>query len=263
MPDSPAPQAFADIVTRLRAAGCVFADDEAALILAATDSESERELLVSRRATGEPLEYVLGWAEFCGHRILLDPGVFVPRKRTEYLAEQAIAHASAGCVVVDLCCGAGALGVAISAAVCAVDLHCTDVDPVAVHCARRNVPPASGRVHEGDLYSALPDGLCGRIDVLVANAPYVPTDSIALMPPEARDHEHRVALDGGGDGMEVLRALIVDAPTWLAPGGALMFETSRAQSRTARDAVEAAGLDAEILSRPETGSTVILGRRAG
>lgn len=263
MPDSSAPQAFVDIVSRLRAAGCVFAEDEAALILAETDFESERELLVSRRAAGEPLEYVLGWSEFCGRRILLDPGVFVPRKRTEYLAEQAIAYATAGCTVVDLCCGAAALGVAISTAVRPVELHCADLDKAAVRCARRNVSPALGQVHEGDLYAALPDRLLGRIDVLVANAPYVPTDSIALMPPEARDHEHRVALDGGSDGLAVLRALIADAPSWLSPVGALMFETSRAQSRAAYDAVETAGLHAEVLSRPETGSTVIHGRRAG
>ena len=83
---------------------------------------------------------------------------------------------------------------------------------------------------EGDLYDALPADLRGRIDVVAVNAPYVPTDAIATMPPEARDHEPRVALDGGADGLDLHRRVLAEAGPWLAPGGAVVIETSRSQA---------------------------------
>ena len=113
-------------------------------------------------------------------------------------------------VVVDLCCGSGAVGTAIVSEVPGVEVHAADVDPVATACAAQNLGDRGGS-HTGDLYAALPDDLRGRVDVLVANAPYVPTDAIATMPPEARDHEPRVALDGGGDGLDVQRRIIAEA----------------------------------------------------
>src|SRR5947207_3551405 len=124
------------VVAALRAAGCVFAEDEAALLAAAAASEDELDAMVARRASGVPLEHVLGWAEFCGLRIAVDPGVFVPRRRTEFLVRQAVALVPPHAVVVDLCCGCGALGAAVAAAVPGVELHATDVDPAAVRCAR-------------------------------------------------------------------------------------------------------------------------------
>ncbi len=126
-------------------------------------------------------------------------------------------------------------------------------------CARRNLPAAA--VHEGDLFAALPPGLRGRVDVLVANAPYVPTAAIGLMPPEARDHEPAVALDGGDDGLAVLRRIVTGAPDWLAPGGALLFETGTAQAPVAADAVRAAGLTPRVVEDAERGATVVVGTR--
>ena len=157
--------------------------------------------MVERRVAGEPLEQIVGWAEFCGLRVAVAPGVFVPRRRTEALVDLAVAVLVdvERPVVVDLCCGTGAIGVAIAAREPTIELHAADLDPAAVACARRNV--TMGEVHEGDLYDALPDDLRGRVDVLAVNAPYVPTDEIALMPTDARDHEHRIALDGGPDGL--------------------------------------------------------------
>ncbi len=179
--------------------------------------------MLARRVAGEPLEQVLGWAEFCGLRIRVAPGVFVPRRRTAVLVELATAIASNLAVdpnrrpvVVDLCCGTGAIGVAIADALPGVELHAADVDPDAVACARLNV--TMGQVHEGDLYEALPEDLRGRIDVLVANAPYVPTDEIRLMPPEARLHEHHVALDGGADGVAIHRLVAGGRPRLARPG---------------------------------------------
>ena len=236
------------VVAALRAAGCVYAEEEAALLQAEASDAADLELKLTRRVGGEPLEQVLGWAEFCGLRIKVAKGVFVPRKRTEAVAELAIELTAATDhlpVVVDLCCGTGAIGVAVASSVPAVELHAADIDPDAVACARQNV--TMGKVHEGDLYDALPAKLRGRVDVLLVNAPYVPTDEVGLMPPEARLHEHRVALDGGTDGLELHRRVASGAPGWLTPGGSLLIETSPRQAAdTARFCIEA-GLDVQIL----------------
>jgi release factor glutamine methyltransferase len=250
-----------DVVRRLRAAGCVFAEDEARLLLREARTADELETLVGRRVAGEPLEHVLGWAEFAGLRIAVGPGVFVPRRRTEVLVEEAAALAAPGAVVVDLCCGSGALGVAVASAVGEVELHAADVDPAAVACARTNVGRVGGRVYAGDLYAALPPSLRGGVDLLLANVPYVPSEAIELMPPEARLHEARVALDGGRDGLDVARQVIAGAPHWLAPGGSLLFETSEAQAETAAATVAAAGLAARVVSDDDRGATVVVGRR--
>jgi len=247
----------ADVAATLRAAGCVFAEAEADLLLAAPGDPADLAALLARRVAGEPLEQVLGWAEFCGLRIAVAPGVFVPRRRTEALVEQAVARSRVGAVVVDLCCGSGAIGAGVAASVGGVDLHAADVDPAAVACARRNLPGAA--VYEGDLFAALPADLHGRVDVLVANAPYVPSAAIGLMPPEARDHEPAIALDGGNDGLAVLRRLVTGAPGWLAPGGALLFEAGTAQVPDAVAALRAAGLAPLVIEDDDRGATVVVG----
>ncbi|WP_035841889.1 putative protein N(5)-glutamine methyltransferase [Kitasatospora azatica] len=247
------------LVTTLRAAGCVFAEDEADLILAAATTSAELAELVERRVAGQPLEHVLGWAEFCGLRIAVDPGVFVPRRRTEFLLAQAGALTVPGTVVVDLCCGSGALGAALAAGV-EVELHAADIDPAAVACARRNLA-GRGAVHAGDLFDPLPDALRGRVALLLANVPYVPTASIALLPAEARVHEARVALDGGPDGLEVLRRVAGEAPHWLAPGGHLLFETSERQVASAVRIVTGAGLTARIAEDEDFEATVVIATR--
>ncbi|MBW8482037.1 putative protein N(5)-glutamine methyltransferase [Actinomadura parmotrematis] len=242
------------IVERLRAAGCVFAEEEAELILA---TPGDHEAMVARRVAGLPLEHVLGWAEFRGIRVRVDPGVFVPRRRSGFLVERAAGLARAGDVAVDLCCGSGALGAALRAAV-DVELYAADIDPAAVRCARRNVP---GEVFEGDLFAPLPETLRGRVRVLLANVPYVPSGEVAFLPGEARDHEARVALDGGHDGLEVLRRVAAEAGTWLAPGGHLLTEASDRQAAVAVDVLEAGGLEARIARSDELDATVVIGTR--
>ncbi|WP_329059480.1 putative protein N(5)-glutamine methyltransferase [Amycolatopsis sp. NBC_01480] len=245
------------VVLQLRAAGCVFAEEEAQLLVEAAATADELNAMVKRRVDGLPLEHVLGWAEFAGRRFVVEPGVFVPRHRTELLARLATGFARPGAVVVDLCCGSGALGAVVAAAV-PVELHATDIEPAAVRCARRNV---AGHVYQGDLYAPLPSELRGRVEVLISNVPYVPTGEIALLPPEAREHEPRVALDGGGDGLDVLRRVVTQAPGWLAPGGHVLFETSEAQAARAVADVERAGLSARVEESEELGATVVVGRR--
>ncbi len=249
------------LVAGLRAAGCVFAEDEARLLEAEAGSADELTALAARRVAGEPLEQVLGWAEFCGTRVRVTPGVFVPRRRTEEMAHLAVRllQGRADPVVVDLCCGSGALAVAVSERVPDAEVHAADLDPDAVACARLNLPDRA--VHQGDLFDALPPRLWGRIDLVTCNAPYVPTDAIAWLPPEARSHEHRVALDGGSDGLDLHRRVVAVAADWLAPGGALLLECSGAQAPASAAACRAAGLLDDVVTSPGTGSTVVVAQR--
>jgi len=164
-------------------------------------------------------------------------------------------------VVLDLCCGSGAVGAALAAGVDGVELYAADLDAASVRCARRNLEPLGGRVFEGDLFEPLPATLVGRVDLLAANVPYVPTDQIAMMPPEARLHEPRVALDGGPDGLATLRRVAAQAPRWLAPGGHLLSETSRRQAPAALEVLEGCGLSARVVADDERGATVVIGTR--
>ncbi|MEV5684764.1 MULTISPECIES: putative protein N(5)-glutamine methyltransferase [unclassified Streptomyces] len=253
---------LSSIATTLRTAGCVFAEDEAELLVSTAESPAALAAMVERRVAGLPLEHVLGWAEFCGRRIAVDLGVFVPRRRTEFLVRQAAALAPAQAVVVDLCCGTGALGTALAATLDRVELHAADVEPAAVRCARRNVG-GLGQVYEGDLFAPLPGSLRGRVDILLANVPYVPTDDVELLPAEARIHEPRVALDGGGDGLDVMRRVAAEAPRWLAPGGSLLVETSERQAARAAETVGGSGLIPRLVTSEELYATVVIGTLPG
>ncbi len=162
-------------VARLRAAGCVFAEDEAALLLDEGADAAALEAMVVRRVAGEPLEHVLGWAAFRGRRVAVGAGVFVPGSAAGCSWTAPSRSSGRGAVVVDLCCGSGALGAAVASEAAGVELHATDIDAAAVACARRTVPPGA-HVHQGDLDAALPADLRGRVDVLLASPPYVPTD---------------------------------------------------------------------------------------
>ncbi|WP_040808204.1 putative protein N(5)-glutamine methyltransferase [Nocardia concava] len=309
------------LVARLRAAGCVFAEDEAALLLHATSDPDLLESLVAQRIAGFPLEHLLGWSEFRGLRVTVAPGVFVPRQRTVFLVDQAVelgralgtalqrSGATAGLmgasgaisagihyggvdpavqtsaehtgpegdtvrspapppravVAVDMCCGCGALGLAFAKELAAegvrVELTAADIEPAAVKCARENLEAVGGRVFEGDLFEAVPAELRGRVDVLLANTPYVPSGEIAGMPPEARDHEPRRALDGGVDGLDVLRRIAAVAGEWLAPGGHLLVEESEEQAPVAVEVMRSHGLIARVAECEELGATVVIGTR--
>jgi release factor glutamine methyltransferase len=265
---------LAGAIVRLRAAGCVFAEDEAAVLGGVATDAAHLSGLVDRRARGEPLEQVVGFADFCGVRVRLRPGVFVPRVRSELLVrtaatevrtaptdalwEREIEERAGGKTVVDLCCGSGALGLAVRHEVPAIRLFAADSDPVAVGCALDNL----GRdVFQGDLFAALPEALRGHIDVLLANVPYVATEHIALLPAEARLHEPRSALDGGADGLDVFRAVVAGAAAWLAPGGLLLSEITAAQAEAAVAAARDAGLRAGIVEDEDLEARAVTARR--
>ena len=262
------------LVGALRAVGCVFAEDEARLLIEAAPPGPERDRLVARRLAGIPLEHVLGWVEFAGLRIEVDDGVFVPRQRSVLLARLAgdALAAAAGravdgpspasdgpAVVVDLCCGSGALGVAVvSSCETPVELHAADLDPAAVACARRNLAPLGGVAYVGDLDEPIPARLAGRVTVLVVNAPYVPSHAVGLMPREAREHEAVMALDGGDDGLDLLRRVLRVAPRWLSPGGTVIVELGEGQVDALLDEARAVGLDAQVVRDDDLGATALV-----
>ena len=211
--------------------------------------------------------------------MVVTPGVFVPRVRSELLVDEVVGAVVQWQLVgfrargrptvtglptprvLDLCCGSGAIGAAVAARVRRgagrVEVWAADVDPVAVVCARQNLP--SDRVLEGDLYDALPADLRGSFDVVVVNAPYVPTGALGTMPPEARDHEPRAALDGGTDGVDLHRRVAAGAREWLRGGGTLVVETSRQQAPLTLAALAEAGLTGRVVPADRRDATAVVG----
>jgi release factor glutamine methyltransferase len=262
----PTVQVDPDTVAYLRAAGCVYAEEEARILTEAARSPIELSAFLDRRAKGEPLEYIVGWAEYCGLKIPLCRGVFVPRRRSEFLAECGIQSASATAAlsgarrvrVLDMCCGSGAIGLAVAIGVGGVDLLAVDDSRVAVQCARANLVRVSGIVYEGDLFAALPRTELHTLDLIVANAPYVPTAEIQRLPAESRLYEPMSTLDGGPDGTSVQKRILESAAEWLRPPGRVLIETAEEMAdNTLRIAAEA-GFAAEIRACAELDATVLL-----
>lgn len=249
-----------DLATRLRLSGSVFAEDEATLLLTHAPDQQVLEQWVRRRTAGEPLEVIVGWVAFAGQRVSVAPGVFVPRRRTELMARLALLATGAPGPSVELCCGAAPVAAVLDRA--GREVWACDIDPDAVAVARHNLS-APDRVRCGDLFDALPPELAGTLVLVAANAPYVPTDEIDLMPREARDHEPTVALDGGPDGVTLHRRIAAAAPHWLAPGGTLLIETSRSQQDLTLAAMRSAGLVAEVVHDEDLDATVAVGVRSG
>lgn len=265
-----------DPVERLRAAGVVFAEEEADLLVAAATGPGDLDARLARRCAGEPLEVVVGWAAFDGRRIPVAPGVFVPRRRSESLvatADRLVGpRTTAGrpgepgepVVVLDVCCGTGALGVSLAqrlrARDVATDLVLTDHDPVATRAARATLHSlgTDGRVVTGDLFDAVPADLHARVDVLLANVPYVPSAAVDLLPREARDHEPRTSLDGGPDGLDVLRRVAERAADWLSPRGHLLTESTAAQAPATAAVLERAGASVAVHHDDEHDVSVVV-----
>jgi release factor glutamine methyltransferase len=249
------------LVLRLRSAGCVFAEEEAELLLGQF-AGPELELALLDRIAGEPLEHILGWAEFAGLRIAVHPGVFVPRRRSVLLLEQVLAHLPRHGLLVELCCGAGALATAVAGGRADATVHASDIDDDAVSCARENLEPLGGQVHQGDMGAGLPPALTGRVDVVVANAPYVPSGQIGLMPVDAREHEPLRALDGGPDGTRMQDQVVAAATTLLSPTGVVVVEASRAQAEKTAARMLWRGFTPEIVLDEELSGTCVVGRRS-
>ncbi|MFL6298721.1 MAG: peptide chain release factor N(5)-glutamine methyltransferase [Actinomycetes bacterium] len=257
-----------DWATReLAAAGCVSARAEADWLLEEAVDEESLRAMVARRVAGEPLQYVIGWAPFGPLRLVVGPGVFVPRPETEGLADRAAPRlrsrpeppggsgeprggARVRPIAVDVCTGSGAIACFLAAEVPGARVLATELDPGALAWARRNADRYGVELLAGDLDEPLPAALAGRVDVLCANVPYVPSGAIATLPTDVRDHEPRLALDGGPDGLDVLRRLVARAGHWLAPGGGLLCEIGEDQAETGVALLTAAGL-VEVAVHPD------------
>lgn len=210
-----------DVVRILAEAGCIAASEEADELIRVTgDDRDVLDDLVSRRCMGEPLAWLTGAITFCGLGLEVTPGVYVPRPQSETLARRAASFLSPRGVAVDLCTGAGAIAAVLSAAVPGARVVATDLDVDAVRCARRNGVEA----FEGFLDDPLPRELERTVDVMTAVAPYVPTDSIRLLPRDVQAFEPRLALDGGAEGTDLLMEVVRRSTRWLRPGGRLYLE---------------------------------------
>jgi release factor glutamine methyltransferase len=230
---------------KLAAAGCVSAVAEADWLLEEAPGPEALRAMVARRVAGEPLQYVIGWAPFGRLRLAVGPGVFVPRPETETLADRAAAFLRARPtprIAVDLCTGSGAIACLLAAEVPGARVLATELDPGALAWARVNAERHGVEVLTGDLDAPLPAELAGRVDVLCANVPYVPSGAIATLPTDVRDHEPRLSLDGGPDGLDVFRRLAGRAGHWLAGGGRLYAEIGEDQAAAAAALLTAAGL---------------------
>jgi len=227
----------AEVAERLRAAGCLAAEEEAEELLAASTGDANLEALVARREQGEPLAWITGTARFCGHQVLVDQGVYVPRPQSEELAHRAAARLSGdGGWAVDLCTGSGAVAVHLNASSPEANVVGVDVDRRAAACARRNGVTAA----VGDLGDPLPTG---RFDLVTGVAPYVPTADLRFLPSDVRLYEPRHALDGGEDGLDLVRRLIASAARLLRPGGWLVIEIGGDQDRRLAPALASCGFD--------------------
>jgi len=210
--------ALAAVTSRLSTAGCVAAPEEAAELLAATPDERALEAWLRRREQGEPLPWITGSVEFCGHRLHAAPGVYVPRAQTEELARRAAKLLPDNGRALDLCTGTGAVASHLMAAVPSAAVVGIDVDLRAAACARGN----GVRAFVGDLAGAVRRG--EGFHVITAVAPYVPTGHLRLLPPDVQRYEPRLAFDGGLDGLDLLRRIVVAAGRLLRAGGWLLIE---------------------------------------
>ncbi|WP_204163983.1 putative protein N(5)-glutamine methyltransferase [Nocardioides solisilvae] len=261
MSDAPDLAGRDEVAARLRSSGSVFAEEEADLLVGELSGQ-DLEAAVMDRMAGEPLEQILGWADFAGLRIAVHPGVFVPRRRTQLLLEQVLAHLPRHGLLVELCCGTAAVSTAVAAGRADVSVLASDVDPLAVACARENLERYGGQVVRGDIATGVPDQLLGQVDVVAANAPYVPTAQLALMPSEARLHEPLRALDGGPDGTRVQDRVGAAAVSLLAPTGVVVVEASRAEAEQTAARLLWRGFTPEVVVDDDLDATCVVGRRA-
>ena len=228
----PAPSDPAALAELLADAGFVAAEDEADELLArAAGDAALLDALVARRLTGEPLAWITGSVAFCGLEVRVDPGVYVPRCQSEPLALRAVQRLPEGGAAIDVCTGAGAVAKTLMARRPGARVVGTDVDERAVACARRNGVDA----RLGDLLAPLPRALEGRVDVVVAVVPYVPTPDLPLLQRDTLTFESPLSYDGGEDGTALLRRVVADSPRFLRRGGALLLELGGEQADALRD----------------------------
>lgn len=225
------------VIARLAAAGCVAPAEEARELLHDAPDAAEIEARVRRREDGEPLPWITGHVRFGGLVLHAAPGVYVPRQQSEELARRAAAVLPWRGVAIDLCTGSGAVAAVLQHAVPDALVAGVEIDPCAAACAAHN----DVQVVVGDL--ATPLHLAGAVDVVTAVAPYVPTGARQLLPTDVQRHEPLRALDGGDDGLAIVRRVVEHAATLLGPAGHLLLELGGAQDVLLGPELADAGFD--------------------
>ena len=254
----------ADIAARLDRAGVPSAEHDARVLVAhAAATGQDIDELVRRRAARVPLQHITGVVGFRYLDLAVGPGVFVPRPETEVVAGLAIDLARAAGsspLVVDLCSGSGAIALSVAHEVPHAQVHAVELDPDALRwlsrnaADRRNAGDTGIGIHQDDALQALPE-LDGSVDVVVSNPPYVAADEMRLVDPEVRDHDPRVALVAGDDGLAVVRIVAASAARLLRPGGHVVVEHSDRQGESAPAVLVAAGFadvrdEVDLTGRP-------------
>jgi release factor glutamine methyltransferase len=249
------------VVRALAQAGFIAPEAEADELLgASSEGVGPVEELLARRVLGEPLAWITGSVDFCDIRVRVDPGVFVPRPHSEALALRAVELLPADGAAVDLCTGCGAVAAVLGAARPDAHVVATDIDRAAVACARRN----GVRAVVGDLDEPLPPSLRGRVDVLTAVVPYVPTEELHLLPSDVLAHEPRGALDGGRGGTALLVRAAETAGRLLNPGGTALLELGGDQARGMTTVLADVGLSRTLVHRDADGQDrMVEARRPG
>jgi release factor glutamine methyltransferase len=247
---SAGPDGRAALVARLEAGGFVAADEEADELLAAAAGDATRlAQLLARRFTGEPLAWITGSVTFCGVRVLVHEGVYVPRWQSEELAERAAERLPDDGLAIDLCTGSGAIARTLALRRPGARVVASEVDARAIACARAN----GVAVFPGDLLAPLPADLHGRADVVVGVVPYVPTPELDLLQRDTFTFETALSYDGGDDGTHHLRRAITEAPRFLKPGGALLLELGHGQPERLADDLDRHGFADPTVLRDEDG----------
>lgn len=250
-----------EAVTALLAeAGCIAPAEEAdELIGAAAGDHDVLAAFVARRTDGEPLAWLTGSMTFAGVTLIVEPGVYVPRRQTEALARRAASLLPPAGMAVDLCTGAGAIAAVMAAARPRARVVATELDPIAARCARHN----HVEVFEGSLDEPLPAVLRGMVDVMTAVVPYVPTDALRLLPRDVQAFEPQLALDGGADGTDLLVEVVRSAPRWLRQAGWLLLELGGDQAESVGRLFEEHGfVDIDVMVDEDGDPRAIAGCRA-
>lgn len=263
----------AELTTRLRRSGCVAAEREAAALLGRFAEPAPLEAAVRRREAGAPLEHVLGTAELAGVRVAIAPPVFVPRRRTEWLVGHAVElvrqrqrlgqpRGRAGPPVLDLGCGSGAIAAVLASRLPDAEVLAADVDPDAVACASANGAAFGFAVFRSDWLRDLPDRVRGRLGLVVAYLPHVPTDDLPQLSKDFRRAERTLAVHGGPDGLDPLRAVLGQLGGWLADDGLMLTLLAQRQLPAAAHLAAAGGWS--VATRVRAGDALLdIGRPAG
>lgn len=211
------------------------------------DQQTRFDAFIARAADGEPLAYILGRRPFYDRELIVTPDVLIPRPETEHLLEAALAFARQhpGCMAVDIGTGSGALAVTLAALSPSTGVHALDVSPAALNVAQQNAALHQARIQFwlGNLLTPLIEqGI--KVDLVMANLPYIATDDLPDL--AVTRYEPRLALDGGADGLDLVRRLLEQAPNVCNPGGLILLEIGADQGAATVDLGRAAFPNADV-----------------